>query len=125
MNIDRMDHLVITTSNLEKCLRFYVDFLGMEHKIETEEKNQHSLHFGNHKINIHTYVGEFQPAAKHAEIGCADFCRDTINQVKMEAEAKGIEVIAGIIKTAGARGEMERVYMYDPDGNLVEIATYI
>ncbi len=69
MNIDRVDHFVITTSSLEKCLHFYVDFLSMEHKIETGEKSRRSLHFGNQKINIHTYAGEFQPAAKQKRQG--------------------------------------------------------
>ena len=73
-------------------------------------------------------IGEFQPTAKHAERGCADFClitNDDINQVKKEMERNGVEVIAGIIKTEGAQGEMKSIYVYDPDGNLVEIASYL
>ena len=104
MTLNRIDHFVITTKNLCQCLHFYVDILGMEHKIQREENDQHTLHFGNQKINIHTYVGEFQPTAKHAERGCADFClitNDDINQVKKEMERNGVEVIAGIIKTEG------------------------
>lgn len=109
MTLNRIDHFVITTKNLCQCLHFYVDILGMEHKIQREENDQHTLHFGNQKINIHTYVGEFQPTAKHAERGCTDFClitNDDINQVKKEMERNGVEVIAGIIKTEGAQGEM-------------------
>ena len=30
MKIDRFDHLVVTTQDLERCLHFYVDILGME-----------------------------------------------------------------------------------------------
>ena len=128
MTLNRIEHFVITTKNLCQCLHFYVDILGMEHKIQREENDQHTLHFGNQKINIHTYVGEFQPTAKHAERGCADFClitNDDINQVKKEMERNGVEVIAGIIKTEGAQGEMKSIYVYDPDGNLVEIASYL
>lgn len=128
MKIQNIDHFVITTGNLEKCLDFYVGVLGMEHVVETSENDQHSLHFGTQKINIHTYVGEFQPAAKHAEIGCADFClitEDDIHQVKSEIEDRGIKIIEGVIRTAGARGEMESIYMFDPDGNLVEVAAYL
>ena len=78
MTLNRIDHFVITTKNLCQCLHFYVDILGMEHKIQREENDQHTLHFGNQKINIHTYVGEFQPTAKHAERGCADFCLEIL-----------------------------------------------
>ena len=56
MTLNRIDHFVITTKNLCQCLHFYVDILGMEHKIQREENDQHTLHFGNQKINIHTYV---------------------------------------------------------------------
>ena len=105
MTLNRIDHFVITTKNLCQCLHFYVDILGMEHKIQREENDQHTLHFGNQKINIHTY--------------------DDINQVKKEMDRNGVEVIAGIIKTEGAQGEMKSIYVYDPDGNLVEIASYL
>ena len=30
MKIDHLDHLVVTTQDLEKCLHFYVDILGMD-----------------------------------------------------------------------------------------------
>ena len=45
--------------------------------------------------------------------------------MKKEMERNGVEVIAGIIKTEGAQGEMKSIYVYDPDGNLVEIASYL
>lgn len=37
MTLNRIDHFVITTKNLYQCLHFYVDILGMEHKIQREE----------------------------------------------------------------------------------------
>ena len=85
MTLNRIDHFVITTKNLCQCLHFYVDILGMEHKIQRGRERSAYASFWDQKINIHTYVGEFQPTAKHAERGCADFClitNDDINQVK-------------------------------------------
>ena len=40
MTLNRIDHFVITTKNLCQCLHFYVDILGMEHKIQREENDQ-------------------------------------------------------------------------------------
>ena len=60
MNIQRIDHVVITTQDLAKCLAFYEGVLGMEHR---EMNGRHALHFGRTKFNIHTVKGEFQPAA--------------------------------------------------------------
>ena len=43
MEITAIDHFVITTNNLEACLRFYTETLGMESK---ETNGRFSLRFG-------------------------------------------------------------------------------
>ena len=52
MTLNRIDHFVITTKNLCQCLHFYVDILGMEHKIQREENDQHTLHFGIKRLTF-------------------------------------------------------------------------
>ncbi len=32
--------------------------------------------------------------------------------------------ISGIVPRAGTKGNMDSIYLHDPDGNLVEIAVY-
>lgn len=126
MNLLRIDHLVITTASLEKCLNFYVGCLGMTHSVAAN--GQHAIHFGGCKINIHTYAGEFQPAASNPQVGCADFCLITdqnVEDLKKELTDKGVEIIVGVVEREGAQGMMHSIYMLDPDGNLVEIAQYI
>lgn len=60
MRISKLDHLVLVTSDLSRCVSFYRDLLHME----VEEKDgRFALRFGTSKINIHTCPGEFQPAA--------------------------------------------------------------
>ncbi len=39
MRISHIDHLVITTVCLEKCLEFYVGLLGMEHRTDNGHHN--------------------------------------------------------------------------------------
>lgn len=56
MELKALDHLVLTTQNLDACLHFYVDILGMRH---IEQNGRHALAFGYQKINIHTQKGEF------------------------------------------------------------------
>lgn len=71
MKYKTIDHIVITTENLEACLHFYVDILGMR----AEEKNgRYALFFGNQKFNIHTRKAEFLPAAGNPEYGSLDLC---------------------------------------------------
>lgn len=122
--IRSIDHMVITTADLESCLHFYADILGMEHKVQG---GQHALHFGAQKINLHTRPHEFHPSAANVEYGSQDFCliaEGDIYDIKDEITAAGIEVIEGVVERYGAAGLMDSIYMYDPDGNLVEIAVY-
>ena len=69
--IKSIDHMVITTADLDACLHFYADLLGMEHKVEG---GQHALHFGCQKINLHTRPHEFHPSATNVTHGSQDFC---------------------------------------------------
>ena len=122
--IKSIDHMVITTADLEACLRFYEGLLGMEHKIEA---GQHALHFGAQKINLHTRPHEFHPSATNVTHGSQDFCLisdGNIYDIREKLTDAGIEIIEGVVERYGARGLMDSIYMYDPDGNLVEIAVY-
>ena len=124
MKLKNIDHMVITTKDLDKCLHFYSDILGMKHRVVD---GQHVLEFGNEKFNIHEYVGEFLPYAKNAAAGSQDFClvaEGDIYEIKRMVEDAGIDIIEGVVAQNGALGLMDSVYMYDPDGNLVEIAVY-
>ena len=69
MELKALDHLVLTTQNLDACLHFYVDILGMRH---IEQNGRHALACGCQKINIHTHKGEFLPAAAVPTYGSRD-----------------------------------------------------
>lgn len=119
-----LDHIVLTTADLDKCLMFYCGALGMEHRLSN---GQHALHFGSQKINLHTRPHEFSPSATNVEYGGQDFCLITegdIHEIKEKLENSGIEIVEGVVSREGACGPMDSIYMYDPDGNLVEIAVY-
>ena len=124
MKITEIDHVVLTTTDLEACLRFYTDILGMEKR---ETNGRFSLWFGRHKINIHTRPAEFLPAAENPVPGSLDLCfemEDDITSVYAELKSKNAPLITGIVERNGAKGKMQSVYLRDPDGNLVELASY-
>lgn len=124
MRIKGLDHLVLTTADLENCLHFYVDLLGMEPLLEG---GRYALRFGRQKINIHTEKAQYLPAAGSPEYGSLDIClvaEEPIEEVKRELEEKQAEIEAGIVERTGALGPMKSVYLRDPDGNLVEICSY-
>ena len=124
MTIQSIDHLVIITQHLQSCLDFYVGLLGMQH---AELDGHHNLFFGQCKISIHTLKGEFQPSATHPEYGSQDFCLvvDDLSQAKRDIERSGYPIVEGLVSRQGAKGLMQSLYLYDPDGNLVELCQYV
>lgn len=124
MKIDRFDHLVVTTQDLEACLHFYVDILDME---LDNRNNRYAVKFGRNKINIHRQQAEFLPAAQNVTYGSQDLCLiadGDINEIYKEIEAKGYPIELGIVQRTGAMGPIDSIYLRDPDGNLVEISVY-
>lgn len=124
MKIRRIDHLVITTADPEKCIRFYTEILDME---LVEKDGRIALRFGDQKINIHRKKAEFLPAARNVVYGSQDLCliaEGDIREIRREIENKGYPVELGIVQRTGALGSMDSIYLRDPDGNLVEVSVY-
>ncbi|MBM6992000.1 MAG: VOC family protein [Prevotella sp.] len=123
MTLQRIDHLVITTHDLQSCLDFYVGLLGMRHE---SHAGHHNLYFGDCKLSIHTVKGEFTPAATHPTYGSHDFCLivDDIESFRQHIEQQRYPIVEGIVDRNGARGPIRSLYLYDPDGNLVELSQY-
>jgi len=125
MQIERIDHLVLTVKNVEISCTFYTKVLGM--KEVTFQSGRKAVAFGNQKINFHEYGKEFDPKALRPAPGSADLCfiiRDPIAQIISHLEIRGVKIIEGPLKRTGAMGPMTSIYIRDPDQNLIEIATY-
>ncbi len=119
-----LDHFVLTTKNLQKCLEFYRDILEM--KVENNN-GRYAIYFGRQKINLHQRPAEFLPAAKLPTSGSLDLCFETnysIEKLQDIFERKNVSVELGPVARYGARGFMQSVYLRDPDGNLVETCSY-
>lgn len=124
MKLRTIDHLVITTGDLDACLNFYEGILGMR---TAEQNGRYALLFGLHKINIHTRPAEFLPAAERPVPGSLDLClevEEEIERVLLELRGKQAPLVTGIVERRGARGPMRSIYLRDPDGNLVELCSY-
>ena len=125
MRVDRLDHLVLTVTDIAATVGFYSGILGM--RAVTFDNGRHALAFGRQKINLHQVGREFSPRAASATAGSGDFCLITetpLDQVRAELAAAGVAVEHGPVPKVGALGPMRSVYVRDPDANLVEIAVY-
>ncbi|EPV4125324.1 VOC family protein [Salmonella enterica subsp. enterica serovar Infantis] len=126
MIIDRIDHLVLTVSDISTTIRFYEEVLGFS--AVTFKQNRKTLIFGAQKINLHQQEMEFEPKASRPTPGSADLCFITstpINDVVSEILQAGISIIEGPVERTGATGEIMSIYIRDPDGNLIEISQYV
>ena len=125
MQLDRLDHLVLTVADIDATVRFYVDVLGMEKAVFGEGRV--ALTFGRQKINLHRKGAEFEPKAHLPTPGSADLCfiaETPLEQVIAELRARNVAIELGPVERTGATGRMISVYLRDPDGNLIEISNY-
>lgn len=126
MRIDRLDHIVLTVSDVEKTCEFYSRALGLR-VVGFGKHGRRALWFGGQKINLHQAGDEFEPKSERPTPGSADLCfvaRDHLSRVVAHLEERGVELIAGPVERDGALGEMTSVYFRDPDGNLIEVSSY-
>lgn len=124
--IDHLDHIVLTTRDLDGCLRFYCDVLGMKmEKFQTPGAMRIALKFGNQKINVHEWGKEFSPRAHVAAPGTLDLCfiaSISLENVIEKFKQNKIEILEGPVAKTGATGPIRSVYVRDPDLNLIEIS---
>jgi catechol 2,3-dioxygenase-like lactoylglutathione lyase family enzyme len=123
MNIDRIDHVVLTVRDIERTCEFYSRVLGMQ--VVTFGGGRRALAFGNQKFNLHPAGKEYEPKAHTALPGTADYCLITsvpLEQVIGHLGACGVEIVLGPVDQTGAAGPIRSVYFRDPDLNLVEVA---
>jgi catechol 2,3-dioxygenase-like lactoylglutathione lyase family enzyme len=125
MEIDRLDHLVLTVASIERTCAFYARTLGME--VVTFGAGRTALKFGRQKINLHQAGSEVEPKAARPTPGSGDLCfiaATPLEDVIAHLGACGVAVELGPVPRAGAIGEMRPVYFRDPDRNLIEVSNY-
>lgn len=126
MQIDRVDHFVLTVKDIDATWDFYSKACGMDVVVFGEGRK--ALSFGRQKINLHQAGAEFLPKAAHPTKGSADFCLISsvpLEEVMSNLQAHHIAIEEGPINRTGATGPIRSVYFRDPDQNLVEVSVYI
>lgn len=126
--VDRLDHLVITCKDVDISAAWYQRVLGME-RDEFGSHRRTALRFGGQKINLRpreaTQAEWF--SGQEAAPGTQDLCfivTVSAPQVVDHLHRCGVTVELGPVPKDGALGPITSVYCRDPDGNLIEIATY-
>lgn len=125
IDVDRIDHVVLTVASIERTVAFYRDALGMA--VEIFGAGRTALRFGSQKINLHEAGREFEPKAARPTPGSADLCfvaATPLDDAIAHLGDLGIRIEEGPVDRTGATGPIRSIYIRDPDGNLIEIANY-
>jgi len=126
MNIDRIDHIVMTVRSVDATCAFYERVLGMQPV--TFAGGRRALAFGRQKINLHQAGREFEPKAQLAAPGTLDLCLITTTPLAKVVDHLArcdVTIIEGPVAKTGATGPLRSVYFRDPDQNLIEVSNYV
>jgi catechol 2,3-dioxygenase-like lactoylglutathione lyase family enzyme len=121
--IKSLDHLVLTTRDVEKCVDFYTRVLGM--KLERFGQGRLALRFGEQKINVHDKGTVTDNYAAHPTPGSMDICflaDRALDEVIAHLREAEISIELGPVQRTGARFALRSIYVRDPDQNLIEIS---
>ena len=126
--ITSIDHIVLTSKDVDKTIFFYRNILGMKLEENIDEykgKKRIYLKFGSQKINVHPEKKPFIPHAKNPISGAVDVCFLSSLPIKdwIKTLTKNkIEIEIGPVQREGATGKLNSIYLRDPDMNLIEIS---
>ena len=125
MIIASIDHVVLTTRDMDAAIRFYTEVLGM--RLETFGEGRKALVFGEQKINLQDGVSkvDIMAVARVPTPGSLDLCflaGVPLDAVIERLRAHRVPIETGPVARTGARFALRSIYIRDPDGNLIEIS---
>jgi catechol 2,3-dioxygenase-like lactoylglutathione lyase family enzyme len=124
--IERIDHVVMTTRDVEATAAWYVKVLGFKREPFGPQQRV-ALKFGQQKFNLRPVGDKEWVTCPVDAAGMHDLCfmtRGAIADVVKHLGECGVAIAHGPFTQIGALGSMTSVYCCDPDGNLIEIASY-
>jgi catechol 2,3-dioxygenase-like lactoylglutathione lyase family enzyme len=132
LSVDALDHLVVNVSDPEASAAWFGRVLGMSREDFDPGHGaaaRISMKFGVQKINLRPISASKADwfTADHAAAGSDDLCFLTTSPpdaVVAHLRDCHVAIEQGPIEKRGARGVITSVYCRDPDGSLIEIASY-
>lgn len=128
MLLKSIDHLQLCVMDLRLSQVFYQQILAME--LLQSSPEQVRLALGEQHLVLTAFGGEPAgiPRAAHSQPGSSHVCfmLDTpLAQAQQQLDDMGVQVVAGPQQSLGAKGRTLSLFVYDPDGNVIEICNYL
>jgi catechol 2,3-dioxygenase-like lactoylglutathione lyase family enzyme len=117
--------VVINCRDVDAVADWYVRVLGMRREVFSGGRV--ALRFGDQKLNLRPTGAPNWPTAAVDSPGTLDLCfisTASPDDVAAGLTDAGVTITEGPVPKTGALGPMTSHYCRDPEGNLVEIASY-
>ena len=125
MKMRRIDHIVLTVSNLEESMRFYHEVLDMPVIDQQSNDDVITRRCGHQLIRLQHRPTKL--VANPPTVGSADLCLvagDKVDDILHHFNSYYVDVVEGPVEKQGSEGAMTSIYVHDPDKNLIEVSVY-
>ena len=127
-SIAGLDHVVINVANLTESAAWYQRVLGVA-SAPVPPAGRATFVCGSQAIRLRPVAASQQEwgTAVRPTPGSQDLCfcsEASVPEIVAHLMRLDVAIESGPVAKVGARGPMLSVYCRDPDGNLIEIATY-
>ena len=132
LTVEALDHVVLNVSDVDTSARWYQMVLGVNREDFDPgqgKPKRTSIKFGRQKVNLRPVTADTVEwfTGAHPCTGSDDLCfLTTTAPDAVVTHLRDLDVIVeeGPVTKQGALGALRSVYCRDPDGNLIEIASY-
>ena len=127
MKMRRIDHIVLTVSNLEESMRFYHEVFDMPVIDQQSNDDVITLRCGHQLIRLQKVDRPTKLVANHPTVGSADLCLvagDKVDDILHHFNSYYVDVVEGPVEKQGSEGAMTSICVHDPDKNLIEVSVY-
>jgi catechol 2,3-dioxygenase-like lactoylglutathione lyase family enzyme len=122
MRIVGLDHIVISTPDVERSLAWYCDELGLAGE-RVEEWRRGAVFFPSVRVSDGTIIDLFQSERSGVNVDHVCLVIEPQDLDALAASGRFV-VVEGPVPRWGARGMGTSLYVRDPDDNLVELRYY-
>ena len=128
IRIGEIDHVVLRVKDMQAMQRFYCEVLGCREERRQDEIGLVQLRAGASLIDLVTVDGRIgrhggaAPGAEEHNMDHVCLRVDNYDEAAILAHLRAHDVRIGDIGMRyGARGEGPSIYLFDPQGNMVEL----
>ena len=123
IQIDHIDHIVMTVENVDTTLNWYLRVLGIKSVAFGEGRK--ALVLNKQRIHLVAKSATIAPCTEHPTPGSLDLCliaSTPLATLLEHLKKERVPIEKGPIKRNGATGLITSIYIRDPERNLLQIA---